>query len=128
MGLVAELIAEGSRKRYRVYGYLIDDGWWAYSFQEARRPPRVLTKVRMSNQVIAELSRTLPRCAQRAAARHGGGSKMAITDERTAQDMAEFLGARSYPCPLPAPAIGKHWHVSTTKKRQGREEKFPKSL
>lgn len=119
MDLVAERHAQGSKKRYQVYGYRIEEGWWAYSFRRARKPPHVLNEpVRMSRQRIAELGATLPRCAQRARQTHGGGSKLAIPDERTAQAMAGFLGVRFYRCQLPAPAIGEHWHVSTSKKRR----------
>ena len=121
MALVAERHAAGSKKRYQVYGYQIEPGWWAYSVRRARKPPHVLNEpVRMSRTVIAELSEKLPRCAQRARASHGGGTKLALPDERTAQAMAAFLGVRFYRCQLPAPAIGEHWHVSTSKKRKAR--------
>lgn len=119
MALVAERHAQGSKKRYEVYGYQIEPGWWAYSFRRARKPPHVRTEAQpMSQELIEELSAQLPRCAQRARASHGGGSKLAITDERLAERMAGFLGVRFYRCQLPAPAIGEHWHMSTSKKRR----------
>lgn len=119
MALVAERHAQGSKKRYEVYGYQIEPGWWAYSFRRARKPPHVATEPRpMSHALIAELSAKLPRCAQRASAQRGGGSKLAITDERLAERMAGFLGVRFYRCSLLAPAIGEHWHMSTSKKKR----------
>jgi hypothetical protein len=119
MALVAERHAQGSKKRYEVYGYQIEPGWWAYSFRRARKPPhRSEPEVRMTRALIDELTTRLPRCAQRARKSHGGGSKLAITDERLAERMAGFLGVRFYRCQLPAPAIGEHWHMSTSRKKR----------
>lgn len=115
MDLVAERHAAGSKKRYRVFGYKIDDSWWAYSFRQVSRPPHVKTEpIRIDAQKLTELLTTLPRCAQRARRAHGGGSKLAIPDERLARALAEYLSARPYRCTLPAPAIGEHWHLSSS--------------
>lgn len=115
---VAERYAMGGKGRYRVYARQIEPGWWAYEVGKAKAPPP--SRVPMSKARLDELGRTLPRCAQRSRGIHGGNSKLAMTDERTAQEVAAFLGAHAYRCLLPAPAIGEHWHVSTSKKRRKR--------
>jgi hypothetical protein len=89
MELVARRLTQGSKKRYQIYG---------------RR--------------IAELSRSLPRCAQRSRAHHGGDSKVAWPTGALADEVARFLGGSAYRCKLPAPAIGEHWHLTTKKKRR----------
>lgn len=117
---VAERRAQGSRKRYQVYGRRIDVNWWAYEVRQVGSPaPVKKDPVPMSRDRIAELSRDLPRCAQRARSFHGGNSKVAWPNARVAGQVAEFLGGSAYQCQLPAPAIGKHWHV-TSKKRKRR--------
>lgn len=112
MAIVAERRAAGSKRRYQVYGYQVDEGWWAYSLRRAPKPPPVLKeRAPMSTHRIEHLGRTLPRCAQRASARRGGGSKLALPSEWMAMEMARFLGVGFYRCRLPAPAIGTHWHL-----------------
>lgn len=74
----------------------------------------------MSRARIAELSRELPRCAQRSRAAHGGDSKVAWPNQNLAGEVAKFLGVHAYECKLPAPAIGQHWHMSTSKKKRKR--------
>lgn len=124
MGIVEERRKEGSKKRYRVYGYRIDTGWWAYSVRKIREsPPPPARKGTgpvppMTREVIDRLSRELPRCAARASAQHGGNSKLAFPNAGLARRAAEFTGSHHYKCPLPAPAIGEHWHISTKGKRR----------
>lgn len=114
---VERRLAEGSGRRYRVYGRRIDEGWWAYHVGSVKPPPPpARASVPMSRARIAEMSRTLPRCAQRARQRHGGETKVAWPDRKTAEAVARFLGAKAYQCQLPAPAIGEHWHTYTSKK------------
>lgn len=123
MELVAERRAAGSKKRYQVYGYQVAPGWWAYSIRRAgsRRvpPPKADRPVRpMDAETLERLGRDLPRCAQRARASHGGGSKLALPSAGLAWRVAEYLGGKSYRCTLPAPAIGEHWHVTTERRRK----------
>lgn len=120
MALVAERHAAGSKKRYQVYGYQIEPGWWAYSFRRARQAPHVATETKLTAERFAELSARLPRCAQRANAQRGGGSKLALTDQRMAERVGAFLKKRIYKCRLPSPAIGEHWHIATGKRRKTR--------
>lgn len=120
MDIVLSRIAQGSQRRYRIRGRRIEQDWWAY---DVRRVPRVdktrgVRKMPMSAALIAEMSRGLPRCAQRSRAGHGGDSKVAWPGGPIAVEVAQFTGGRAYRCTLPAPAIGEHWHVTTTKKRR----------
>lgn len=111
---------ERTGKRQRVHGYRWDDGKWAYTVDRARKPPPTvepLPPIVMTDALFAALSETLPRCAQRARGFHGGGSKLAITEERVARAMAVHVGQRAYVCDLPAPAVGPHWHLSASKGR-----------
>jgi hypothetical protein len=115
---VARRLADGSTRRYRVRARRIERDWWAYEpipLSRRLRPEPPLTKY-----VIAELVRAMPRCAQRAVAHHGGNSKVAWREQGTAQRVAAVTGGRVYECDLPAPAIGQHWHITTSKKRRKR--------
>lgn len=114
---VADRVARGAKSRYRVYGRRVEAGWWTYDVRQAKGPtlpsrrPAPMTSVR-----IARLSLALPRCAQRSRANHGGNSKVAWPSQILADEVAEFLGVGAYECPLAAPAIGKHWHLTTSGK------------
>lgn len=116
---VAERRAAGATRRYRVYGRRIDENWWAYEVvhiigpRSVRKAPVPITRER-----VAELSRDLPRCAQRALAHHGGNSKVAWPNAGVAAQVARCLGGSAYRCQLPAPAIGEHWHVTSRKRRK----------
>jgi len=125
MDLVAYRLAQGSKKRYWVRARQIEPGWWAYYVSHSPRrapvrlarpdtPARPLTVA----QKVAELSRGLPRCAQRATFHHGGNSKVAFTDQEVARRVAGLTGGRIYRCQLPAPAIGDHWHITMSKKKR----------
>lgn len=119
MDTVAERLAMGSKKRYRVVGRRIEPHWWAYDVRYVKDPPPVKKgDPPMSVARIAELARDMPRCAQRARSHHGGDSKVAWTSQHLATRVAVFLGHTVYECQLPAPAIGRHWHTSTKKKRR----------
>lgn len=119
---VARRLAEGSTKRYRVRGRQIEPGWWSYDVARApRRSPVVVAAPVDTRPVavrVAELTRGLPRCAQRSIANHGGNSKVAWTDGEAARHVARLTGGKVYRCQLPAPAIGPHWHVTMTKKKR----------
>lgn len=119
MAIVADRHAEGSLKRYRVHGYSLGDGRWAYAVDKARRQPHVAKPepIVMTDELFAHLSETLPRCAQRARLFHGGNSKVAISERRVAEAMAKHIGQRVFRCDLPAPAIGPHFHLSSGRKR-----------
>ncbi|MET0916696.1 MAG: hypothetical protein ABWY81_10920 [Jiangellaceae bacterium] len=107
-------------KRQRVRAYSLGDGRWAYEAVKVRRPAPApkLEPIVMTDELFRHLSETLPRCAQRARGFHGGGSKLAITDQRIAAAMGRFARQGVYLCELPAPAIGPHWHLVTKKKRR----------
>lgn len=123
MQVVAERHAAGSKRRYRVASRMIEPGWWVYEVSKVSRPyvpPPVAGPEPLTQRELDELAMTLPRCAQRAAADRGGNSKVAWPSAELAGQMARMLGQRAYLCSLPAPAIGKHWHVSTGKKRKAR--------
>jgi hypothetical protein len=118
-GRVARRLTQGSKKRYQIYGRRIEPGWWAYDVRIVKGPePAGKAPVPMSRDRIAELSRSLPRCAQRSRAHHGGDSKVAWPTGALADEVARFLGGSAYRCKLPAPAIGEHWHLTTKKKRR----------
>lgn len=120
MALVAARHAAGSKRRYRVAARLIEPGWWVYEVSKIARDdhrPVKAAPVELTRHELAELATTLPRCAQRAHIDRGGNSKVAWPSADLAGQMARALGVRAYPCRLPAPAIGKHWHVTTTKKK-----------
>jgi hypothetical protein len=121
MDTVAERLAMGSKKRYRVVGRRIEPHWWAYDVRHVKEPPPTSVKKsepRMSGALIATLARDMPRCAQRARSHHGGDFKVAWTSQHLATRVAVFLGHTVYQCQLPAPAIGRHWHTSTKKRRR----------
>lgn len=119
METVRERIAQGSKKRYRIVGRRIEPHWWAYDVRVVKDPPPVKKgEPPMSVARIAEMAREMPRCAQRARSHHGGDSKVAWTSQHLATRVAVFLGHTVYECQLPAPAIGRHWHTSTKKKRR----------
>lgn len=107
-------------KRHRVHGYFVEGVGWAYTIDRARRPPHVKKPepIVMTEDLFRSLSETLPRCAQRARSFHGGRSKMAITDRQVAAAMAQFSRQNFYECDLPAPAIGPHWHLVTSKNKK----------
>lgn len=115
-------LAMGSKKRYRVVGRRIEPHWWAYDVRTIPGERKDLKPRRggapLSVARIAELARDMPRCAQRARSHHGGDSKVAWTSRHMATQVAVFLGHTAYQCQLPAPAIGRHWHTSTKKKRR----------
>lgn len=114
---VARRRAGGATRRYRVRGYRIEEGWYAYRVVKVARPqPAPPVPEPMTRERIAELSAQLPRCAQRSRANHGGNSKVAWPSYALADEVAAFLGFYAYECPLAAPAIGEHWHTSTSKK------------
>lgn len=120
MDLVAKRLAEGAKRRYRIRGRRIEQDWWAYDVSHAAKEPPPVKEPQppMSRARIAEMSVSLPRCAQRARAAHGGGSKVAWPSQAMAWKVAAFLGKHAYQCELPAPAIGQHWHVSTSKRKR----------
>lgn len=119
MNEVSRRLAVGSKKRYRIVGRRIEQDWWAYDVRHDPGPPPVKEpEPPMSVDRVAELARDMPRCAQRARAYHGGDSKVAWTSQHLATRVAVFLGHTVYQCQLPAPAIGRHWHTSTKKRRR----------
>jgi hypothetical protein len=119
MELVAERRAAGARRRYRVYGRRVEQGWWAYEVGHVKEaPPAKVPEPPMSRALVATLARDMPRCAQRARSHHGGDFKVAWTSQHLATRVAVFLGHTVYQCQLPAPAIGRHWHTSTKKRRR----------
>ncbi len=105
--------------RYRVRGYTLGEGVWAYAVTRLGpvRPVRSPEPIVMTDGLFAHLSETLPRCAQRARFFHGGNSKVAISERRVAEAMAKHVGQRVFRCDLPAPAIGPHYHLSSGRKR-----------
>lgn len=117
-------LADGSTRRYLVRGRRIERDWWAYELVALPRKPRpvapkstgVLTK-----ENVAELAARMPRCAQRAKASHGGETKVAWRTGALAYRVAATTGGMVYECELPAPAIGRHWHIATSKKRKARK-------
>lgn len=116
LGEVADKFAGGAKRRYRIRGRQIEPGWWAYEVSKEARPPYVPKFLRAVT--VSELAEGLPRCAQRAAERHGGGTKVAWPTRAMAQRAVELTGkGRAYLCKLPAPAIGEHWHHTTTGKK-----------
>lgn len=119
MDEVSDRLAKGSKKRYRITGRQIEPHWWAYDVRYVKEPPPVKEiEPPMSVDRVAELARGMPRCAQRSRKHHGGDSKVAWTSQHLATRVAIFLGHTVYECQLPAPAIGRHWHTSTKKKRR----------
>ena len=121
---VRQRLAQGSKSRYRIRGRRIEQDWWAY---EATRistwvpPVKTPGKARsLTKEDVAELALTLSRCAQRARAMHGGETKVAWPTQALAYRAAAAIGGRVYECPLPAPAIGRHWHITTSKKPKRR--------
>lgn len=124
MDEVNRRIAGGSRKRYRVRGRQIETDWWAYSLDRSPKPAPVVARKEVRRDTrpvavrVAELARGLPRCAQRALSNHGGNSKVAWIDEQVARHVAELTRGKVYRCKLPAPAIGTHWHITTTGKKE----------
>ena len=122
MATVNDRLAQGSKKRYRVYGRRVEQDWWAYEVRHVPGLPPVKAAKKgeapMSTARVAELAAGMPRCAQRARANHGGDSKVAWTSQHLATRVAVFLGHTVYQCQPPAPAIGRHWHTSTKKKRR----------
>ena len=116
-----ERLAQGSKKRYRIVGRRIEPHWWAYDLRtvvDGKGPRPKKGEAPMSVARVAEMAREMPRCAQRARSHHGGDSKVAWTSQHLATRVAVFLGHTVYECQLPAPAIGRHWHTSTKKKRR----------
>lgn len=113
------LHAQGSKRRYRIRSRLVEPGWWAYEAVPHGRIPTP-EQVPLTRDDVAVLSRLYPRCAQRARECHGGGSKVAWTDQNLARRVAEALGQGMYLCKLPAPAIGEHWHTKTGKSKRRR--------
>lgn len=109
----------GGGRRWRVYGYPLGNGRWAYAVGRPRKPPHVAAPepIVMTDELFAHLSETLPRCAQRARFFHGGNSKVAISERRIAEAMAKHVGQRVFRCDLPAPAIGPHFHLSSGLRR-----------
>lgn len=108
-------------KRQRVYGYPLGDGRWAYTVGHVRRlPPKPAPEpvVITDDEHFARLADAYPRCAQRARGVRGGGFKVAITDQAVAKAMGAYAAQRVYECDLPAPAIGRHWHLATVKPRK----------
>lgn len=119
LGEVAKKFADGAKRRYRIRGRQIEPGWWAYEVSKEPKPRYVPKFIRATT--LTELAEGLPRCAQRATERHGGGTKVAWPNRAYAERAVELAGkGRAYPCDLPAPAIGKHWHHTTTAKRRKR--------
>jgi hypothetical protein len=123
MAKVADLHARGSKRRYRVRGRLVEPGWWRY--EAVKGPPRARggSDARpdlppLTRQVIAQMAVGLPRCAQRARSTHGGDSKVAWPSKGLAWRVANALGHTAYQCTLPAPAIGEHWHTTSSRKRR----------
>lgn len=106
MEQVHKLHAAGAKKRYRVTARLVEPGWWAYSAQ------KTLADIPLPGAQANKLATTLPRCAQRARGRHGGGSKVAWPTRELARQAAAALKCKVYECKLPAPAIGRHWHLT----------------
>jgi hypothetical protein len=111
-------IAEGSTRRYRVQARRVEPGWWAYELKKVSRNLQVPASMPQTLEQLRELHQTLPRCAQRATTRHGGGFKVAYLSEALARRAAELTRGRPYQCKLPAPAIGEHWHHTTSKRRK----------
>lgn len=77
----------------------------------------------MTKERFKELMDGFPHCAQRGAQRHGGKSKRAIPDEPLAivmamaatRDQKRYI--RAYKCDIPSPVLGKHWHLSSQRRR-----------
>lgn len=121
---------DGSKRRYRVRGWQVEPGWWAYQVSKvpserflryvaglgAARPE----KPPLTGAQVAVLAMEMPRCAQRAKASHGGETKVAWPSAAMAQRVADALRQDAYRCDLPAPAIGEHWHTATARKRRRR--------
>lgn len=122
MGEVAARLAEGSKRRYQIRGRQVEEGWWAYEVLKVPRdrPVRAAAPSLPNAQQMAEIARGLPRCAQRAGADRGGNSKVAWPSRELAHRAAELSKGRAYRCTLPSPAIGEHWHHTTTVKRRKR--------
>jgi len=125
MAEVAELHANGAKRRYRVTGRQVEPGWWAYSAKKIGTelvglPARLRGAAgqMLTRAHIAELAPQLPRCVQRARERHGGGTKVAWPSRALAERVAETVGGSAYRCQLSAPAIGEHWHVTSRKGRR----------
>lgn len=108
----------GTKRRYRIRGRLIEPGWWTYEVSKVPRVREFLPP--FTRREVAELSATLPKCAQRARDVHGGDFKVAWPNRRTAARVAAGVGGTAYQCELPAPAIGPHWHITTSKRRGGK--------
>jgi hypothetical protein len=119
MDEVNRRLADGSMRRYRVRGRRIEKDWWAYDVAAlSKNSPPVKKGGPPTREQVARLSQQMPRCAQRARARHGGDSKVAWPTQRLAFEVASVTGGQVYRCQLPAPAIGEHWHITTRKKRK----------
>jgi len=125
MDKVVELHARGAKRRYRVRGRLVEPGWWAYEAVKISEKPLTLAQEMqaasakpLTREQVAGLAAQLPRCAQRAKALHGGDSKAAWPSQGLAHRAAEALGQSVYECKLPAPALGRHWHLTTRKKKK----------
>jgi hypothetical protein len=103
-----------------VVGRRIDEGWWAYEVKRAATEldpePRPAPEP-MSRHRLARLTADLPRCAQRARSLHGGDFKVAWPTRKQAEEVAVFTRGHAYRCQLVAPAIGEHWHVSSSRKK-----------
>jgi hypothetical protein len=102
----------------------VEPGWWAYTEKKIsvglpKYDPRERRgMIPLSRERVRGLAAQLPRCAQRAREVHGGDSKVAWPTQGLAWRVADALKATVYKCPLPAPAIGDHWHVTTRKKHK----------
>lgn len=124
MATVNARLAQGSKKRYRIVGRRIEPHWWAYDVRTVPGERKDLkpkeAEEPLSVALVARITRDLPKCAQRARSRRGGDFKVAWTDHVQAVKVAVFLGQVVYECQLPAPAIGRHWHLSTKKKKRSR--------
>lgn len=116
MAEVRRRITGGSRKRYRVRGRRVERDWWVYEVVPVKEPPP--EPVVLTREEIVRMSQELPRCAQRSREYHGGTSKAAWPTQDLAYQAAKQFGGSAYKCPLPAPAIGKHWHVTNKRKKR----------
>lgn len=119
---------DGSKRRYRVRGWQVEPGWWAYQVSKVPSD-RFLRYVAglgverpaqppLSGAQVAVLALEMPRCVERARKSHGGSTKVAWPSAAMAERVAAALGQSAYRCKLPAPAIGDHWHTTTVKKRR----------
>jgi hypothetical protein len=120
-------LARATKRRHSVYAYRLPSGRWGWDVrangaaagtQHPRSTPPEVEKVE-SRQDFDRIMGRFPRCAARS---HIGRSKVALVcGEKLARRLASFLTkdgrpSHHYRCPLPAPAIGVHYHLATGKR------------